>query len=190
MTRTSKGKRGRAPLALGLVAALLAVALVVGWRWMPPAADTMDGVRAADVGYRLSMTPEAPDGATPGEPLTKAQVDALEADIGALLDTYCTEGYRQDLARAGHTPRRMARSVAAHVRAGDWPPDHPYAYLRDLVFCYRTWTGGLVFEVYEVGRLQGERPGRLPAAPPTERLRFEKVDGGWRLADVTHLANG
>ena len=167
---------------LVLVLVVAAIAAVIAWRWAPPVDATMAQLRSADVLYESVYAPVPPDGAAPGRPLTAAQSDALEAKLAAVLHGTCTPAY---LAELKHTARGMTNRVSSALARGeDYAPSHPYEYMRDLQFRYRTWGGALVFDVYEPGQVAGGTP---ESGFVTQRIRFEKVDGAWRIAELQHF---
>jgi len=167
---------------LVLILTVAALVATIAWRWAPPLDATMAQVRTADVLYESVYAPAPPDGTKPGHPLTQAQRDAFEAQLTATLRETCTAAY---VAELKNTARGMTNRVSSALAHGEeYAPSHPYEYLRDLQFRYRTWGGDLVFDVYEPGRVAGGTP---ESGFVTQRIRFENVDGSWRIADIQHF---
>lgn len=168
-----------------LVVAILAAATAVAWRWVPPSDVTMAQVRAAEVAYESVFAPVVPQSAQVGEPLSARELASLEKELQARLEACCTPAF---LATQGHYAQSMARRVSTALANGHrYEPVHPYEYLRDLQFRYRTWSGDLVFDVFAPGdsKVQG-----LPVSETAfvaETIRFTKVDGVWKIADDQHF---
>ena len=157
-----------------------AVTAVVSWRFVPPSDAAMTAVRKADVTFRSAWAPVVPEGAVAGKRLTDVQHDALQGQITEALRGSCTADYRAELPNAAHD---MANRVSRELKAGgQFSPSHPYQYMRDLQFRYRTLDGALVFDVYQPGDSVGS--AGYDAGFVSERIRFEKVDGVWLIADV------
>lgn len=174
-------RRSRWPWLIWILI-VAAIVATVAWRWAPPAAGTMSDVRAADVLYESVYAPVVPEGAELGHPLTRSQRDALEARLTATLGETCTAAYIEELKNTAHAmTNRVSTSLA---RGEEFAPSHAYEYMRDLQFKYRTWGGALVFDVYEPGQVQGGTP---ESGFVTQRIRFEKVGGAWRIAEVEHF---
>jgi hypothetical protein len=168
-----------------LILIIAAVAGAALWRWIPPGDVTMKQVRAAEVAYESVFAPAVPAGAKVGQPLATGQQAALETALQARLEACCTSGF---LRTQGHYARSMARRVSTALANGHrYDPVHPYEYLRDLQFRYRTPGGDLVFDVFVAGESKIEQLPVYETDFVRETIRFTKTGGIWKIAEIKHF---
>jgi hypothetical protein len=166
-----KAHRYRVELVVALVVvAVVATALL--WRYVPPRAGTMNGVRTAIASFRAAQAPTPPAAAVLRGSLSAAEQQALESQTAAQLQACCTSKYWREVQ---NDPRTWVRLAAEALRTGESPP--PALPSGQVEFERRTWSGALVVRLV----LDHAAPG----APPTEFV-LRKVDGRWRIDDIVY----